>query len=190
MSKLASSQVTSRTPGTLRKGTASIKSKSAPGSALSQQNSPASAGVLALRRLFDELGERFKDRPEGFTTRIIKLGRRHGDNSEVAIIELVDKTREGKVNKSASKRAKSAKASKKQTAKGSKSKASSIVRAGQSSSKPSTKSAAGSTLTQLRNPRSGRFVKVDKTVGTIIAHKKSSGAYKGVPVAGTISSRR
>ena len=54
---------------------------------------PRTAGVLALKRLFDELGERFKDRPGGYT-RIIKMGRRAGDGAELAIIELVDNVRE------------------------------------------------------------------------------------------------
>ena len=76
------------------------------------------AGVAALKRLFDELGARYKDRPGGYT-RIIKLGRRDGDNAELAIIELVDNPREREAVESAAKRAKSAGAGKKKPAKAS-----------------------------------------------------------------------
>jgi large subunit ribosomal protein L17 len=51
------------------------------------------AGVAAVQRLFNELGARYKDRNGGYT-RIIKLGRRQGDNAEMAVIELVDNPRE------------------------------------------------------------------------------------------------
>jgi large subunit ribosomal protein L17 len=51
------------------------------------------AGVKAVQRLFDELGARYKDRNGGYT-RIIRLGRRSGDNAELAVIELVDNPRE------------------------------------------------------------------------------------------------
>lgn len=66
---------------------------------------PRTAGVAAIRRLFDELGERFKDRPGGYT-RIIKMGRRTGDGAELAIIELVDNAREKEAQASARKRTK------------------------------------------------------------------------------------
>lgn len=51
------------------------------------------AGVRAVQRLFEELGARYKDRNGGYT-RIIRLGRRQGDNAEMAVIELVDNPRE------------------------------------------------------------------------------------------------
>ena len=38
-------------------------------------------------------------------------------------------------------------------------------------------------IVQVKNPRTGHYVKIDRTAGKIIDHKKSEGAYKDVPVA-------
>ena len=49
----------------------------------------------AVRKLFGILGERYADRPGGYT-RVLKAGFRFGDNAPVAIIELVDRDVEAK----------------------------------------------------------------------------------------------
>jgi large subunit ribosomal protein L17 len=41
-----------------------------------------------VRKLFDSLGPRFKDRPGGYT-RIVKIGIRRGDAAPLSVIELV-----------------------------------------------------------------------------------------------------
>jgi hypothetical protein len=40
-----------------------------------------------------------------------------------------------------------------------------------------------SDLVQVKNPRSGKYVKIDRAQGRIVSYKKSSGPYKNVPVA-------
>jgi large subunit ribosomal protein L17 len=42
-----------------------------------------------VAKLFDEIAERMKDRPGGYT-RILKCGNRPGDNAPMAYIQLVD----------------------------------------------------------------------------------------------------
>jgi large subunit ribosomal protein L17 len=44
---------------------------------------------LVVRRLFDEIAPRFAERNGGYT-RVLKLGPRQGDGSEMVLLELVD----------------------------------------------------------------------------------------------------
>ena len=47
--------------------------------------------VEVLNKLFDTLAGRFAARPGGYT-RIVRVGRRAGDNADMSVIELVDRT--------------------------------------------------------------------------------------------------
>lgn len=38
-------------------------------------------------------------------------------------------------------------------------------------------------VVQVKNPRTGHYVKIDRAAGKIIAHKTSDGPYQNVPVA-------
>lgn len=46
-----------------------------------------------------------------------------------------------------------------------------------------SKKKSGSDIVQVKNPRSGKYVKIDRAKGKILDHKKSEGPYKNVPVA-------
>jgi large subunit ribosomal protein L17 len=43
-----------------------------------------------VKKLFEVLGPRYKERPGGYT-RVLKAGFRYGDNAPMAVIELVDR---------------------------------------------------------------------------------------------------
>jgi len=51
--------------------------------------------TVVTAKLFDELAERFKDRPGGYT-RVIKAGYRYGDMAPLGVIELVDRDPDAK----------------------------------------------------------------------------------------------
>ena len=38
-------------------------------------------------------------------------------------------------------------------------------------------------IVQVRNPKTGKYVKIDREKGSIIAHKKSEGPFKNVAIA-------
>jgi len=49
----------------------------------------------AVKKLFDVMGDRYKDRQGGYC-RVLKAGYRYGDNAPMAVIELVDRDPEAK----------------------------------------------------------------------------------------------
>lgn len=57
--------------------------------AVKHESNGESTKVDLLEKLLVELGARYQNRPGGYT-RIIKVGRRRGDNAPMSIIELVD----------------------------------------------------------------------------------------------------
>ena len=51
--------------------------------------------VDLVKKLFDVLGPRYKDRNGGYT-RVLKAGFRYGDNAAMAVIEFVDRDEDAK----------------------------------------------------------------------------------------------
>lgn len=51
--------------------------------------------VAMVKKLFDVLGPRYKERHGGYT-RVLKAGYRYGDNAPVAVIEFVDRDESAK----------------------------------------------------------------------------------------------
>jgi len=51
--------------------------------------------VALVRKLFDVLGPRYKERNGGYT-RVLKAGFRYGDNAAMAVIEFVDRDESAK----------------------------------------------------------------------------------------------
>jgi large subunit ribosomal protein L17 len=51
--------------------------------------------LAMVKKLFDVLGPRYKDRHGGYT-RVLKAGFRYGDSAPVAVIEFVDRDVEAK----------------------------------------------------------------------------------------------
>jgi large subunit ribosomal protein L17 len=72
-----------------------------------------------VRKVFDALASRFKDRPGGYT-RIIKIGWRRGDRAPISLVELVPGDGAGKAEASSGKKRRTKRAApkeKKETAK-------------------------------------------------------------------------
>jgi len=41
-------------------------------------------------------------------------------------------------------------------------------------------------LVQVRNPRTGNYILIDKATGMIVEHKETSGTYDDIPVVTTL----
>jgi large subunit ribosomal protein L17 len=59
-----------------------------------------------VKKLFEELGPRFSERPGGYT-RVVKIGPRAGDGAEMAILELIGSEFKKKEKKKGKEKAKS-----------------------------------------------------------------------------------
>ncbi len=46
-----------------------------------------------------------------------------------------------------------------------------------------TMEARKSDLVQVKNIRTNRYIKIDRSIGKIVAHKRTEGAYKNIPLA-------
>lgn len=53
------------------------------------QDEDGSEEVDVVKKLFDDIAPRFADRPGGYT-RLVKIGKRSGDNADMAMLMLVD----------------------------------------------------------------------------------------------------
>ena len=54
--------------------------------------------AVEKKKLFDEIGPRFSERPGGYT-RIVKIGERRGDGADMALLELIGTEFKKKVKK-------------------------------------------------------------------------------------------
>ena len=59
------------------------------------RRSRRSAAFAGVKKLFETIGPRYKERAGGYT-RVLKAGFRHGDSAPVAVIEFVDRDVEAK----------------------------------------------------------------------------------------------